>query len=39
VQIASETYLVFLDSKTPPKRNWLSGSFAMLGDFVVTKIL
>ena len=38
VQIASETYLVFLGSKTPPKRNWLSGSLAMLGDFGVAKL-
>ena len=38
MQIASETYLVFLDSKTPPKRNWLSCSFVMLGDFGVAKL-
>ncbi len=30
VQIASEKYVAFLDSKTIPNRNWLSSSFAML---------
>ena len=30
VQIASEKYLAFLDSKTIPNKNWLSSSFAML---------
>ena len=34
-QIASEKYLAFLDSKTVPKKNWLSGSFAMLKDYDV----
>ena len=35
VQIASEKYLAFLDSKTIPNRNWLSSSFAMLRDYDV----
>jgi len=34
-QIASEKYLAFLDSKTVPKSNWLSDSFAMLRDYDV----
>ena len=32
VQIASEKYVAFLDSKTIPNRNWLQNSFAMLRD-------
>lgn len=35
VQIASEKYLAFLDSKTIPNRNWLSSTFAMLKDYDV----
>ena len=35
VQIASEKYVAFLDSKTIPNRNWLSSSFAMLRDYDV----
>ena len=35
VQIASEKYVAFLDSKTIPNRNWLQNSFAMLRDYDV----
>jgi glycosyltransferase involved in cell wall biosynthesis len=35
VEIASEKYLAFLDSKTIPNGNWLSSSFAMLKDYDV----
>ena len=35
VQIASEKYVAFLDSKTIPNTNWLSSSFAMLRDYDV----
>ena len=35
VQIASEKYLAFLDSKTIPNKNWLSSSFAMLRDYEI----
>ena len=35
MEIASEKYLAFLDSKTIPNRNWLSSSFPMLKDYDV----
>ena len=35
IEIASEKYLAFLDSKTMPNKNWLSSSFAMLKDYDV----
>ena len=35
VEIASEKYLAFIDTKTIPNKNWLSSSFEILRDYDV----